>query len=183
MKTGLLLIDIQNDYFKGGKLELYHAEQAVKNAKKILDLFREKNLPIIHIQHINLKKEATFFIKETEGVKIHDDVCPLPDETIIIKHAPNSFYNTDLQTVLVDKKIEQLVVCGMMSHMCIDTTVRCAKDFDYHVTLIEDACTTKDLVKENEILKASLVHKVFMASLDKVFAKVCTTEQLIKIGL
>jgi nicotinamidase-related amidase len=175
MNSALILIDIQNDYFKGGKSELYNTEQSAKNARSVLDVFREKGLPIFHVQHINIREGATFFLPDSEGVDIHNSVYPIKGEQIIIKHTPNSFFETQLQHQLSEKNIENLVVCGMMSHMCVDTTVRAAKDLGYLVTLLHDACTTKDLLWDNTVINAQLVHNTFMASLNGAFAKVQST--------
>jgi len=67
---------------------------------------------------------------------------------------------------------EQLVIAGMMSHMCIDTTVRACQDYNYPVVLLEDGCTTKDLEIFGDKMEASVVHKSFMAALNGMFAKV-----------
>ena len=172
----LLLIDIQNDYFPGGKFELTGASTALKNAKLILEQFRQAKLPIIHVQHINIRENASFFIPNTEGVNIHPELTPLADETLMIKHFPNSFFQTSLQQQLCEKQITELVVVGMMSHMCIDTTVRAAKDHGLSVTLLSDACATRDLNFEGEIIPAAWVQKSFMAALNGMFAQVIKTE-------
>jgi len=178
MKTALLLIDIQNDYFAGGKSELFEPEKALAQAEKVLKIFREAGLPVIHVQHINNREGATFFLPDTKGVEIHESLTPKQDEFMIIKHYPNSFFETDLLNVLHDQNIKSLVVCGMMSHMCIDTTVRSAKDYRLAVTLLEDACATKSLVFNGETIPAATVHKSYMAGLNNMFARVIRTSEL-----
>lgn len=69
--TALLIIDVQNDYFPGGKMTLEKVEQAAKNARSVLEYFRKNNLPVIHIQHISTNDGATFFLPATDGAKIH----------------------------------------------------------------------------------------------------------------
>jgi nicotinamidase-related amidase len=86
MKQGLILVDIQNDYFVGGNMELVDMEQAAKNAEKLLAKFRDKNLPIFHVQHLSIKPGATFFVPETSGTEINESVSPLPDEIVDQKH-------------------------------------------------------------------------------------------------
>ncbi|SEH85103.1 isochorismatase-like [Akkermansia glycaniphila] len=174
MNPGLLLIDIQNDYFTGGKWELHRAEQAAAQASGILDRFRSRNLPVFHIQHINLKEGAPFFVPNTPGAEIHRQVAPVPGETLIVKHAPDSFFQTDLHLQLERRHIGHLVVCGMMTHMCVDTTVRAAKNYGYGITLIEDACATKDLLWHGASLAAPAVQAVFMAALNGTFAEIST---------
>src|SRR5580692_6701145 len=104
MNTALLLIDIQNDYFPGGTMELVNIENAANNARHLLDEFRNKKEPIFHIQHISLRTNATFFIQNTKGVEIHDYVKPNKDELVITKHYPNSFRNSDLHIKLQQKR-------------------------------------------------------------------------------
>lgn len=176
MSIALILIDIQNDYFKNGKCELFESETSAKNAKKILLFFRKSNLPVIHVQHIATDKTASFFLPNTYGSEINETVFPLGSEEIIIKHSPDSFFKTGLQTLLEKKNITKLVICGMMSHMCIDTSVRTAKKLGYNITLINDACTTKNLSWDDVEIPANTVHQVFMASLQKSFADIKNTD-------
>lgn len=172
MKTGLILIDIQNDYFEGGKYPLIHPEQAARQAKKMLDFFREQQWPIYHIRHISIRPSAGFFISETTGAEFYKETCPVDGEEIIIKHRPDSFLGTNLKEKLDADGIETLVVCGMMTHMCIDTTVRAAAGYGYSVTLIEDACATRALEWRGTKISAEQVGSAYMAALDGSFASV-----------
>lgn len=173
MNKAIILIDIQNDYFSGGKSELWEPDKASAVAATALEISRENGDEVIFIQHINKDRNASFFAEGTFGCEIHDSVAPLPDEKIIVKRKPNSFFETELDEYLKAKGITSLIICGMMSHMCIDTTVRAAKDLGYTVQLIENACTTKDLYFDGEIYPAKTVHNVFMAALNGKFAELC----------
>jgi nicotinamidase-related amidase len=106
MTTALLLIDIQNDYFPGGKMELEGSIDASLQAREILAFFREKGLPVVHIQHVATRGGATFFLPDTEGVKIHQNVEPLPDEVVFPKNYPNSFRDTPLLAHLREKQVD-----------------------------------------------------------------------------
>ena len=172
----LLIIDVQNDYFEGGKSELYNSKVALQNIEKVLMIFRQRNLPVIHVQHINNREGATFFLPNTDGVLIHKNITPLESEYIVTKHAPNSFFETNLLDIMKENNINDLVICGMMSHMCIDTTTRACKDFGIKVTLLNDACATKNLSFNGEIIPAETVHNTFMASLNGMFANVIETQ-------
>lgn len=181
MKTALILIDIQNDYFSNGKMELYEPEIAGNNASKILQKFRNENLPIIHIQHKSTRPDATFFIPKTKGVEIHNNVKPLKGEEVIIKHYPNSFRDTDLLKILKEKNIEKLVICGMMTHMCVDATTRASKDFGFDCIVIGDACATKDLEINGEKVKATEVQKSFLSALNYFYSNVINTEEYLNL--
>lgn len=175
MKSALIIIDIQNDYFPGGNCELHNPGKALLHAGQVLAEFRTRGLPVHFIQHVSLEPDAAFFLPDTKGVELHRSLAPRADETIFVKHYPNAFLQTGLSDELLRKGIHHLVICGMMSHICIDTTVRAAQNYGFSVTLLEDACATKNLVWNGAAIPAETVHDVFMASLNGTFASVVKT--------
>lgn len=181
MKPTLLIIDVQNDYFEGGKMELPKMDDACQNIQKLISHFRANGNPIIFIQHLAKRPGATFFIPGTHGALIHSSVQPKENEPIITKHYPNSFRETSLQGYLQQSQLDELVICGAMSHMCIDTTTRAAFDLGYSCTLIADACATRDLNFAGQKVKAEDVQLAYMAALSGTFAQVLNTE--IYLGL
>lgn len=183
MRSCLILIDFQNDYFPGGTMELVGIEEAATNALILLDEFRKAKLPVIHIQHLAARPGATFFLPETDGAKIHQTLTPNEDEIVIVKHFPNSFRDTSLLVLLKEENPDNLVICGAMSHMCIDATARAAFDFGYNCIVAEDACATKDLVFKGRIIKAADVHASFMAALSVPYARVISTQEIIDAGI
>lgn len=174
----LLIIDVQNDYFPGGRFELAGAVEALERTGAVLRRFREKGLPVIFVRHINTRPGASFFLPDTSGAEIHPDIAPRGDEPVVVKHAPNSFFQTNLLEVLQAGKVSGLVVCGMMTHMCIDTTVRAAKDYGIPVTLLYDACAAGDLEIRGRSISAQMVHDAYMAGLDGMFAEIKLADQL-----
>jgi len=181
MTKALLLIDIQNDYFETGTMTLEGSDHASKNARLILDDFRAKALPVIHIQHIATKPTATFFLPNTFGAEIHKNVEPLATERVIVKHFPNSFRETNLLDALNSKHITSLVICGMMTHMCVDATTRAAKDFGFDCTLISDACATRNLEIQGNTVNATEVQKSFLAALNYFYSEVKTTKDFLEM--
>lgn len=179
MNSALVLIDIQQDYFPGGRMEVVGAVEASRTAKSLLDFFRSGKLPIVHIQHISTRPCATFFLPDTEGINFHESVLPMPGEKVIKKHFPNSFRDTDLEEYLRSRGISQLVICGMMSHMCIDATVRTAFDKGYQCMVAHDACAARNLSFHGSAILASDVHGAYMAALGAVFAKVASANDVI----
>ena len=179
MNKALLIIDVQNDYFEGGRAELVNPLDALAHMETALALFRAAGLPVIYVQHISTRPGAGLFLPNTNGAAIHNRIAPRDGESVVVKHAPNSFYQTELAELLKAKDVGELVVCGMMSHMCVDTTVRACKDFGLAVTLLHDACATKDLVWNGETIPARTVHAAFMASLSGMFASVIATDELV----
>ena len=182
MDPALILIDIQNDYFPGGKMELEGSIEASLCAKMLLQSFRDANLPIIHIQHVSVRPGVTFFLPDTNGIEIHQNVHPLPGETIVQKNYPNSFRNTSLIELLRKESVTRLVIAGMMTHMCVDSTTRAAFDYGFQCTVISDACATRSLSFEEKIIPVSHVHGAFLAALSNVYAKVVKTEDYISIS-
>jgi nicotinamidase-related amidase len=178
MNTALLIIDIQNDYFPGGAMELEGSTEAGARAGKLLHAFRGKGLPVIHVQHISTRPGASFFVPGTPGVDIHPSVAPLDGETVIRKSYPNSFRDTPLLQHLRDKDISRLVVAGMMTQMCIDTTVRAAADLGFACTLAYDACATRDLSFGGATVPAASVQTAFLAALNGLFARLQSVDEL-----
>jgi len=179
MNQGLILVDIQNDYFTGGNMELVGMEEAASNAKLVLQKFRNTNSPIFHIQHLSTRPGATFFLPNSKGVEIHQDFLPQSEETITTKHFPNSFRETDLHDALKRSDVEKLVICGAMSHMCIDTTTRAAFDLGFACTVIEDACATRNLEFKGKEIEARTVHASFMAALAVPYANIISANEFI----
>jgi nicotinamidase-related amidase len=179
-KTALLIIDIQNDYFPGGKYPLVDPLAAAQKAYVILQCFREHGGHHVHIQHISKKPDATFFISGDRGTDIHDSVAHFEGEPIVYKHEPNSFLNTNLLELLKSWEIERLVISGMMTHMCVDATVRAASDLDFQIIIAEDACATRDLKYGDTIIPAEHVHKAFLAAL-KSYGRVMKSEEIIAL--
>ena len=180
MKTGLVLVDIQKDYFEGGSMELVEMEKAADNALKLLDYFRKRDMSRFHVQHIATYPGSTFFLPGSIGAEIDDRVKPAGSEPVIEKHFPNSFRATSLADLIFEKNIVQLVICGAMSHMCIDSTVRAAFDIGFPCIVADDGCTTRDLTFRDQKLSAADVHFSFMSALNGTFAQVLSTDDILK---
>lgn len=178
MTTALLLIDLQNDYFPGGPMELMGAGWAVKRARRMLDAFRAKKWPAIHVRHLGAE-EAAFLVPGTPGAEIHELVRPEAGEIVVEKHFPNSFRGTPLLDHVESLGIERLVICGMMTHMCVDSTTRAAYDYGLECMVCGDACATRALEFAGGHIEAGAVHFAFLAALQHVYAEVGTVDDLI----
>lgn len=163
----LLIIDEQYFYFPGGKSELVNPIPAAENTQKILLNFRQEKKPVIFIKH-----------KFEPGGDIYELVKPVEDEKVIVKTDVNSFKGTDLERMLMELNAGKLVVCGMQTQMCVEAAVRAAADKGYEVTLISDACATKNLVYNGVKVKAKLVQAETLATL-KSYAKIITTKEFL----
>jgi nicotinamidase-related amidase len=178
MTRALLLIDIQNDYFPGGAMELDGSVQAGAKAGQLLQAFRSRPMPVVHIQHVSTRPGASFFLAGTLGVEIHDSVRPVDGETVFQKRFPNSFRDTPLLEHLRKQQISSLVIAGMMTQMCVDSTTRAAADQGFQCVLAHDACATRSLSFGGASVAAASVQTAFLAALDGLFAKVLSADEL-----
>jgi len=179
MSKALLVIDIQNDYFPGGAMELVGSVEAAQQAALIQESFRKSADPVVHVQHVARSTDATFFLPNTWGAEINELVFPVNDEAVIVKHFPNAFRETNLLELFKSLSVDELTIVGMMTHMCIDTTVRAANDMGFDVTLIGDACATRNLVFEDKEVHASQVQTAYLAAIDGSFATVVSTQNFL----
>ncbi|GGF67517.1 cysteine hydrolase family protein [Wenyingzhuangia marina] len=176
-KQALIIIDIQNEYFENGGLPLINPVEASINARKVLSHFRENDLPIAHIQHLSANPEAMpIFVEGTKGAEIHKNVKPLDGEKVFKKYYPNSFRDTGLLDYLQENDVTEVVITGMMTHMCVDATTRAAFDFGFNVTVIGDTCASRDLEINGITVKADDVHHAILAALDFFSADVKNTK-------
>jgi nicotinamidase-related amidase len=164
-KKALLIIDIQDFYFPGGKSALVEPEKAAANAALLLQDFRNRNMLVIHVRH-----------NAEPGGRINDIVKPLPSEKIVSKDEVNCFKGTDLLAYLKANKIDSLVICGMQTHMCVEAATRAASDYGFKCTLVHDACATKDLRFGDKIVKAEDVHYSTLSTLTN-YAKIISTKE------
>ncbi|AKJ98148.1 cysteine hydrolase family protein [Pseudomonas fluorescens] len=178
-KQALIVVDIQNDYFPQGKWPLVGADSAADKAARLIEAFRQTGDRVVHIRHEFTSEEAPFFTPGSEGAQLHPKVRNRDDEPVVLKHFVNAFRDTELKAILERDGIEQLVIVGSMSHMCIDGAARAAADLGYGVTVIHDACATLDLEFNGVVVPAAQVHAAFMAALGFAYANVVSTEQFL----
>lgn len=178
-KRALIVIDIQNDYFPGGKWTLSGVEAAAANAAKLIGNARSAGDLVVHIQHEFPTADAPFFRPGTEGSAIHSSVKPSGDEHVVLKNQINSYRDTDLKAHLDANGIDEVVICGNMSHMCVDAATRASADFGYPVTVIHDACASRDLEFGGITVPAKYAHAAFMAALGFAYARMLSTDEYI----
>ena len=157
-KKALLVIDPQNDYFPEGKYPLWNTEKILSNIKIAIKKANEKDIPVIYIQHVAdpLKGHAPFFNDKSEGVKIHPLLIKaVPNIEVIVKKFADGFEKTYLETTLNNQKIDELLICGMMTQNCITHTAISKAAEKYKVSILMDCCTTVD----------EMIHKIALNAL------------------
>lgn len=178
-KQALIIIDIQNDYFPGGKWTLDGAEAAADNAARLLGAARGRGDLVVHVRHEFESADAPFFAPASEGAQIHNKVAPTPGEPVVLKHQVNAFRDTNLKALLDQHDITGVTIVGSMSHMCIDAATRAAADHGYQVAVAHDACATLPLDFAGERVPAAQVQATSMAALAFAYARVESTEALL----
>ncbi len=176
-KRAIIVIDLQNEYWPTGKLPLHGIDAAAANATRVIAYGREAGDLVVNVRHE--MPGAPFFVPGSDGVEINAAVTPRADEPVITKSFPNAFRETDLKSLLEGKDIEECVVVGAMSHMCVDATVRAANDLGYRTVTVHDACATRELEFEGTLVPADKVHAAQMAALAFFYGEVISTDDFL----
>ncbi|REC49451.1 cysteine hydrolase family protein [Chryseobacterium pennipullorum] len=178
----LLLIDIQKgfldeDYWGGHR----NNKEAEAISGKILQRWRELDLPVFHIRHSSA--DLTSRLHESNpGFEFNEHVLPQNNECIFTKKVNSAFIGTDLKEKLDLQNIDTLVVLGITTNHCVSTTVRMAGNFGYETYVVSDATAAFDSVGiHGEKYQAELVHLMALANLNNEFATILDAEKLLKI--
>jgi nicotinamidase-related amidase len=173
----LILVDIQKGFenieYWGGQRNNPEAEL---RASELLKVWRDNGFPVFHVLHCSSIPTSPLH-ESHAGNQFNDLVIPKQGEPIIKKNVNSAFIGTDLQTQLKDARITALVIAGLTTDHCISTTTRMAGNLGYETFLIAAATATFDKKGINgQIFPAELIHQTALASLDKEFATVITTD-------
>jgi nicotinamidase-related amidase len=144
-KRALIVIDLQNDYFPGGKFPQWNAEETLAQVESAILRVRQKNLPIIVVQHVAdaSKGLAPFFNAGTQGVETHARILAAAPEAIrVTKSFADSFLGTSLEEQLAELGVDELLICGMMTQNCVTHTAISKSAEKYKVTILGDCCTS-----------------------------------------
>jgi len=172
-KAALLIIDVQFAFFdKSYNVYVYQGEEFLSRIKGLISRARKVGVPVIYVQHDGEK--GTPWEPGTPGWPIHPDIAPKTGERVIRKPTPDSFYRTALQTELDSRGIRRLIVAGIQSDWCIDTTVRRAYSLEYDVIVVEDGHTTFD----TDVLRAPQIIAHHNSIFRGRFAKLVKADEL-----
>lgn len=134
MTTALLVIDVQSELFKKST-PIYQAVKLLQNINMLIDRARHAGVPVIFVQHSSEK----YLVKGSEGWQLHPDLLLAPEDPVIHKHHPNAFEDTNLRKELEQRKVNTLVLTGMVTHGCVRATCLGALEKGYSVVLVSDA--------------------------------------------
>jgi len=178
-KVALVVIDVQNFYFEGGTLPLVGPAEASDNARKLIERVRAKHWPVIHVQHLPKEQAEPSPEGGDPQYRIRPNVLPVAGEKVVGKHYANAFRDTSLLATLREMGVRRLVLCGMQTHMCVEAAARAAADLGFDVTVIQDACATRDLDFGGRKVPAADVHAAALAAMSGTYARVVTTDRLL----
>jgi len=180
-KAALLVIDMQ-EFFLDPKSPTFTCGglAVLPNVKKLIESFRKAKRPVIFTRHVHHPDKIDAGIMDwwwdgmcLEGSpesEVHHEIKPLPNEKEILKHRYSAFYNTDLETILRCQKVEDLVISGIMTNLCCESTTRDAYFRDYRLFFLADGTGSVN----EEMHRATLLNVAFG------FASVTTTEKILR---
>lgn len=174
-KRAIVIVDLQKDYLGSGRFPLVGIDAAAANAARVVEAARSRGDRIVHVHHVSKEVDSPLFAPGTDGIQPIQALVPQADDAVIIKNYPNSFRDTALQETLRQSGIKDVVVIGAMSDVCIDATARAAADLGYDLTVVHDACATRDKTFGDSHVPAAQVHATIMSALDFGYGKVTTT--------
>jgi nicotinamidase-related amidase len=168
------MIDCQNTY-RQGTMQLEGVEEALNHAARLLQLARDNGIPIFHIQHDG--GEGSPYDLTSELGQIASEVAPQDGENIITKHLPNAFVQTPLDEYLRSRGIENVILAGFMTHMCVNSTAHGAFNLGYRPTIVAKATATRGLETADGVsLSAQQVHDAALASTRDLYA--CVVDEI-----
>ncbi len=169
MKSALLIIDIQRALCSG-EWSVFDIDGVVDRINEVAFKARVAGAPVFLIQHEEADGPLQF---ETDGWQLYERLAIQPADIRVRKTATDSFYRTELHSLLQSHGVGSLVVCGLQTEFCVDSTVRGALALGYPVLLVSDGHSTLD----NDVLSAAQIsahHNVTLANLGSFGPKVTT---------
>ena len=149
--TALLIIDVQEAMFSYPDQKLYDEEGVMERISSLQQKARVAGIPIVYIQHT----EDEEYTKGSSTWQISHRITPREGEVIVEKPTWDAFHRTELQDELQKLGVTHLVICGMQSEFCLDTTIRRAYSMGYNSVLVSDAHSTFD----NKMLSSEVIVK------------------------
>ena len=165
-ESTLIMIDCQNTYTRG-VMKLDGVAAALDEAARLLERARSAGIPIVHIEHDD--GEGGLYDIRAEIGQIAEQVAPQGDETVIVKHFPNSFVQTDLDDRLKAASARHLLLAGFMTHMCVNSTARGAFNLGYAPTVVASATATRALPGPTGVVSSAALQAASLAAIGDLF--------------
>lgn len=178
--AALILIDVQMAFVEWERTGLKRNNpQAVENLARLLGAFRDHGLTVIHVRHASTEPDSALR-PERSGYQPIEEARERDGETVIVKHVNSSFIGTDLEQRLRDGGHRTLVIAGITTNHCVETTTRMAGNLGFDARLVADACYTFDRVGlDGKVHSAEAVHDMTLTNLNGEFASIVTTDAIV----
>jgi nicotinamidase-related amidase len=179
VNAALLIIDVQQG-FDDPVWGRRNNPQAEANIVRLLEAWRDQRWPIIHVQHHSLFPDSPLH-HANPGHALKLQVQPLAGETLITKQVNSAFIGTPLESLLRQQQITMLVVTGLTTNHCVETTVRMAGNLGFLTYLVGDATATFDRMgPDGRLHSAEDIHTISLTSIHGEFAQVVTTNEVLE---
>ncbi|HJV87337.1 MAG TPA: cysteine hydrolase family protein [Noviherbaspirillum sp.] len=181
--TALIVIDFQLEYFEGGRLFIPDGAAAMSKAKRLVSFADAHDMPVFHVQHLG-PANGPLFAKGGEKAAFHPGMTPGSQHVLVQKTTASSFASTDLHQQLQVRGIKTLIICGLMTHMCVSTTTRDARPLGYQVLVAGDACATRDIdAWDSGVVGHAELHRAALTALSDSFAEVLRTDAITALAV
>ncbi len=175
MKTALLVIDAQDSFRVRDDWSETHNPEILDRIVQLVEAFRERDEPVYWVLHSE-PGSGDVFDPALGHVQLMAELLPRDDEPVIVKTTINAFTSTDLESRLRAAGVERLVVCGIRTEQCVETTTRVAADLGFEVLFVVDATTTTAI---GELSAAAIVERTAAVLEAREFASVVTTADVV----
>ena len=177
-ELALVLIDVQKG-IDDPRMGTRNNPAAEENIAAVLALWRERKLPIVHVQHSSTEPQSPLR-PDSPGHDFKSVAVPAGDEPVFEKTVNSAFIGTGLESWLRERKINKLLVVGLTTEHCVSTSVRMADNLGFNVTLVGDATASHGHTgADGGAIKADDVYRINLASLHGEFCTVVTTQSIL----
>lgn len=194
--AALVIVDMVNDFVHPEGLTATRSGRSVEAGRAAIEPIgrlavaaRDAGIPVVHVQHstlpdgashsgpwVDARGRATYSsldicLDGTWGQQVVDELAPEAGDIVVRKHRYSGFARTGLDRILRDRDRETIVVCGVSTNVCVESTARHGFDLDYYVVIPEDACASWN----------SELHQAALATARHRYAVVCSTSEVISV--
>jgi nicotinamidase-related amidase len=182
--TALLVIDFQLEYFEGGRLPIPDGIAALRQAQRLIRFADHHGMEVFHIQHLG-PAGGPLFANDGAHVPFHPELQPGQRHHVLKKTTASSFASTDLHQRLQAHGIKTLIICGLMTHMCVSTAARDARPLGYQVIVAGDACATRDIDAwdGNGVVGHAELQRVALTEITDSFGEVLRTARILELDV